>query len=252
MRPRWPLIVSALTLGGLSLTCLPAAEADRPTLDTDPHLAGWWKFDETTGKEAADSSKQNHPGRLQGALAFETNSVPGRVGKALKLEGNNDCVRIPGYKGVTNTGPRTLALWIKTPASGGDLVTWGENEPGKMWIFGHIRGRVGVTPRGGYLYMRAPTHDDAWHHVAVVVDEASPPNLHDHVRLYKDGELAVIDDIGLLDMVPIETGAQQDVTIGRRFKGLMDDLRIYDRPLSEEEIRALFKLESNRPLPKSK
>ena len=35
-----------------------AADEDKPvTLDTDPSLAGWWKFDETSGKTAADSSK---------------------------------------------------------------------------------------------------------------------------------------------------------------------------------------------------
>ena len=100
--------------------------------------------------------------------------------------------------------------------------------------------------------MKAGTHDDAWHHVAVVVYEASPPNLHDNVKLYRDGELAEIDDIGLLDLWPIETGDKLDVTIGRHFKGVIDDLRIYDRPLSEEEVRALFKLQSDRPLTKPK
>ncbi len=89
--------------------------------------------------------------------------------------------------------------------------------------------------------MKAPVNDDRWHHVAVVVREASPPNLHDDVKLFLDGELAEIDDIGLLDLWPIDTGEKQDVTIGRRFKGAIDDLRIYNRPLSEDEIKALFK-----------
>jgi hypothetical protein len=116
-----------------------------------------------------------------------------------------------------------------------------------MWVFGHIRGRLGVTPKGGYLYMNESTADDAWHHVAVVVQEGAPPNLHDHVQLYRDGALAVIHDIGLLDLWPIETGDQLEVRIGRGFKGLLDDLRVYDRPLSEEEIGALFKLQSAHP-----
>jgi hypothetical protein len=88
--------------------------------------------------------------------------------------------------------------------------------------------------------------------MAVVVVEAELPNLHDDVRLYKDGTLAEIHDIGLLDLWPIETGNKLNVTIGRRFKGLVDDVRIYDRPLSEDEIKAIFTLKSNRPLDKSK
>jgi hypothetical protein len=246
-------------LGGASLTVGWAAEAatsqDRTagavTLDTDPHLVGWWKFDEASGKSATDSSRLGHSGVLEGGLSFETHSAQGRTGKAIRLEGNKDGVRIGGYKGVIGTQPRTIAAWIKTSGSGGDIVRWGKDEPGQMWIFGHIRGRIGVTPKGGYYYMKAGTHDDAWHHVVVVVHEGTPPNLHDNVKLFRDGELAEVDDIGLLDLWPIETGQDLDVTIGRGFKGLIDDLRLYDRALSEDEVKALFKLESHRPLTKS-
>jgi hypothetical protein len=64
--------------------------------------------------------------------------------------------------------------------------------------------------------------------------------LHDDVTLYKDGEPAVIHDIGLLDLWPINTGRHLDVTIGAGIKGAIDDLRIYGRALSEEEILSLF------------
>jgi hypothetical protein len=255
-----PLLpTGVLLLSFLFSTAVSAADAKVASnapgavgLDSDPHLVGWWKFDEASGKRAADSSKHSHDGTLEGSLSFDTHSAPGRSGKAVRLEGNNDCIRMAGFKGVIGTQPRTVAAWIKTPAGEGDLTTWGTNDHGQMWIFGHIRGRIGVTPKGGYLYMKAGTDDDAWHHVAVVVREASPPNLHDDVKLFRDGELAEIDDIGLLDLWPIETGDQQDVCVGRRFKGLIDDLRIYDRALSEDEVKALFKLEGDRPLPKAK
>ena len=74
-----------------------------------------------------------------------------------------------------------------------------------------------------------------------MVYEAELPDLHDDVKLYRDGKLAEIDDIGLLDLWPIETGDQLDVSIGAGFKGYIDDVRIYDRPLSEDEVEALFK-----------
>ena len=146
-----------------------------------------------------------------------------------------------GYKGITGPGPRTIATWIKHTANGGEIITWGTADAGKMFQFCFIRDRIGVTPRGGYLYMKAATNDDKWHHVAVVVREGSPPNLHDDVKIYLDGEVAEIDDIGLLDLWPIDTGDKQDVRIGNRYKGAIDDLRIYDRALSDEEIAALNK-----------
>ena len=215
------------------------AEAPPEGLDADPHLAAWWKFDDASGTTAADSSKHGRAGTLQGGLAFDKHSVPGRIGKALSLDGKG-FVEVAGYKGVTGTAPRTVAAWVKTKAARGRIVAWGFEDFGKMWTFGFIRGRIGVAPKGGYLYMNPAINDDAWHHVAAVMVEAKLPNLHDHVRLYLDGELAPIHDIGLLDLWPIETGSDLDVRIGEGFVGLLDDVRIYDRALSGEEVKALF------------
>lgn len=235
-----PIVFALLTLLDFA-RC--ADEPALPALDADRHLVAWWKLDEAAGKTAADSSKGNHAGSLDGGAAFEA----GRIGKAVALDGKDACVRIAGFKGVTGSGPRTVAAWIKTPKAGGDIVSWGLDDHGKMWKFGFVRGRIGVTPKGGYLYMKAVLSDDAWHHVAVVVQEASPPNLHDHVKLYADGEPAEIHDIGLLDLWPVETGDKLDVVVGRGLKGLIDDLRIYDRALSEDEVKALFKAAGKPP-----
>jgi hypothetical protein len=240
-------LLLALSVGCaiLGLAGQPASHASEPAMDpaarlnADPHLVGWWKFDETTGKTAMDSAKSGHAATLSDGLSFESRSIEGRLGRAIRLAGSNDLIGVTGYKGVTGSGPRTVALWVKTKESSGDLVTWGTSDAGKMFILGHIRGRIGVTPKGGYFYMNADINDDVWHHVAVVIREGSPPNLHDHAQLFKDGKTIEPDGIGLLDMFPFETGDQLDVCIGRHFKGAIDDLRIYDRALSEEEIGIL-------------
>lgn len=222
-----------------------AAGKDKPkTLDADPKLVGWWKFDEESGKTAADSSGHSRNGTLKKELSFDKNSVQGRTGKVLKFDGDG-YVEITKYRGVTGTQARTVAAWIRTKTSEGKIISWGTEDYGKMWIFGFIRGRIGVTPSGGYLYMKDETNDDKWHHVAVVVEEAELPNLYNNVKLYKDGIPAVIHDIGLLDLWPIDTGNDLDVRIGLGFKGLIDDVRIYERALSEQEILALFKLQNS-------
>lgn len=230
-----------------------SASRNKPaTLETDPNLVGWWKLDESSGKTAKDSSKYAHTGLLKGGLSFDRDSAPGRRGKALRFDGPEHRIQITRYKGVTGTRPRTVAAWIKTTTSRGKIISWGSDDYGQMWIFGFIRGRIGVTPNGGYLYINPAVHDNKWHHVAAVVHDAELPNLYDDVKLYKDGTVAEIHDIGLLDLWPIDTGSDLDVTIGRDFKGLIDDVRIYNRALSEDEIKALFELRSNRPLQKAR
>jgi len=231
----------------LLLAAVAQAAGDRPTLDTDPNLVGWWKFDETVGVSAADSSRHQRPGTLKGSLSFDKGSAPGRVGNAIRLDGKDALIEVPKYKGVTGTRPRTVAVWIKTTATQGEIVSWGTQDFGQMFTLGFIRGRIGITPNGGYYYMNPQVHDDEWHHVAAVVREAELPNLHDDAALYLDGAPAEIHDIGLLDLWPIQTGNELDVRIGRKFAGLLDDLRIYDRPLTDDEISILFKLQSHRP-----
>lgn len=242
------MLLAAVLMAALaSMSCqivvgVALAEGEGATdLDADPHLVGWWRLDEESGTTAADSSQHDRDGALADGLSFDANSAPGRVGKALRLDGDRGVLRIPEYKGVPGTHPRTVAAWLKTETPRGQIVSWGEPDFGKMWIFGFIRGRLGVTPDGGYLYINAPIHDDAWHHVAAVVEEAELPNLHDDVKLYLDGTLAEIHDIGLLDLWPVDTGSERDVEIGRGFSGLLDDVRVYDRALSGADVKRLFR-----------
>ncbi len=239
LRFPWQLM---MTVAALLFAMTPRGSADdRPrtgALDNDSHLVARWAFDETTGATVADSSGKGHVGTLEGGKKLETQSVPGRIGRALALDGGEG-VKAVGYKGVTSTTPRTIAFWIKTTSSGGEVISWGLDDAGKMCTIGFIRGHLGITPMGGYLYMKEGLHDGAWHHVAIVVRPGDPPNLHDDAALFAEGEPAVIDDIGLLDLWPIDTGAQLDVRIGRGLKGQLDDLRIYDRALSGDEVKAL-------------
>jgi hypothetical protein len=251
---RMPPSVCVLFLLAIAVSAAATiAGNDKPvTLDTDPNLVGWWKFDEAAGVTAADASGHMHDGTLQGDLSFDKGSAPGKAGKALRLAAKDAVIEVKDYRGIGGTRPRTVTVWLKTPASKGQIVSWGKGDFGQMFTVGYVRGRAGISPHGGYLYMNAETHDDKWHHIAVVVQKAELPNLHDDVKLYLDGAPAEIHDIGLLDLWPIQTGQESNVSIGRGFTGLLDDLRLYDRALSDEEINALFKLETSRPLKKAK
>ncbi len=236
--------VLALAGNALGQEAKKAAPTQKDPAEKDPaekNLVGWWKFDETSGTVAADSSKKDHKGTLQDGLKFDACSVDGRIGKAIKFE-KRGLVQMVDYKGVTGIAPRTVAAWIKTSETRGNIIHWGADDAGQIFGFGFIRRHVGINPSGGYLYVNDELADDKWHHVAAVVVEDDPPNLHDSVKLYVDGKPAEIHDIGLLDLWPLETGDQLDVTIGRGFNGLIDEVRLYDRALSAEEIETIFKI----------
>jgi hypothetical protein len=219
-------------------TRAPVLVQQKAAPDSDPHLALWLKLDEAEGKSAADSSGKGRKGVLHG----EAEWVTGRTGQALQLDGKKAFIEITGYRGISGAKPRTVAAWIRTKASRGEIVSWGLDEAGMMWTFGFIRGHVGVTPKGGYLYMKEEIHDGKWHHVAVVLTGGDPPGLQYDVKLFLDGKPADIHSIGLLDLLPIDTGSEMDVQIGKGFEGCLDDVRLYDRALSKDEITALFEV----------
>lgn len=235
---------------GILVIChsVAAQGSEAVALDQDPHLMGWWKLDETAGTTAKDASPHRRAGTLIGKLSFDKNSSAGKVGKALRLDGGDAHLEIKDYKGISGTQPRTVMAWLQTEKNRGEILSWGERDFGKMWIFKFIRGRPGITPHGGYYYMNPTMHDNTWHHVVAVLEEAELPNLHDHVTLYLDGEVAEVHDIGLLDLWPVETGAAVNLCIGKGFTGLIDDVRVYDRALSEDEIKVLFEGKSDQPM----
>ncbi|MBE0534793.1 MAG: LamG domain-containing protein [Phycisphaerae bacterium] len=227
-----------------------AADKKKPAaLDEDPALVGWWKFEEKTGTTAADSSAAKHHGTLAGQVTFEVASVEGKVGNGLMLAADQ-YVEIKNYKGITGTKPRSVAAWFKTTKRQGDIAVWGARDSGKQFRFGHIRGRLGMTPFGGYYYMKEYTDNGKWHHIVLVITESELPNLHDNVSIFLDGKIAEVDDIGLLDLLPIETAEGADVRLGSGFEGILDDVRIYSRSLTLDEAKTIYEGKSNKPIEK--
>ncbi|AWA29855.1 hypothetical protein HYN48_07055 [Flavobacterium magnum] len=83
------------------------------------------------------------------------------------------------------------------------------------------------------------TDNPAWHHLVVTVEDGAPSA---HVNLYRDGVF-----IGAAESPdPIFINTQLfDYYFGRKFKGSLDDIRVYRRKLNQSEISTLFKLEGD-------
>ena len=88
-----------------------------------------------------------------------------------------------------------------------------------------------------------PIADDTWHHMAAVRDDTS-----NEVTLYVDGVSCGTKSM-TLNTLSVTTGGlmlgqEQDAVGGKfeqeqSFKGMMDDLRIYNRALRASEVREL-------------
>jgi len=196
------------------------------------NLVAYWQFE----GNANDSSGNGLHGTIMGAPTF----VAGKLGQAISLRGLNDFVEITGYKGILGTNAVSVTAWINTTATEtSTIVGWGPNASGQRFGFRVNADRLRIEHAGGNVQGDTSVNDGAWHHVAVTVQSSATISYPD-VILYVDG----IDDTrATTDPDAFNLTADQDVRIGSRpasndrfFMGLIDDVRIYDRALTQEEI----------------
>jgi hypothetical protein len=174
------------------------------------------------------------------------------------MDGIDDQVNIVGYKGITGTGDRTIAAWIRTasnnPALNKGIVSWGANASTQKWTFrvqtgNGTPGAIRIEANGGFFVGNTVVTDGEWHHVAVTWANDGTPDIQD-AKLYVDGVLDA--DFNSLDTPPsasqsvaINTASSADVRIGDNFQlthnwdGWMDDVRIYDEALDAIAIAEL-------------
>ncbi|MDA7930599.1 LamG domain-containing protein, partial [Akkermansiaceae bacterium] len=224
-------------------------------------LVAHWTLDEGSGTIAGDSSANNNVGTVAGGALWSTTNlpvVPSGTSAALQMDGIDDQVNIVGYKGITGTGDRTIAAWIRTssnnPALNKGIVSWGANASTQKWTFrvqtgNGTPGAIRIEANGGFFVGNTVVTDGEWHHVAVTWANDGTPDIQD-AKLYVDGVLDA--DFNSLDTPPsasqsvaINTASSADVRIGDNFQlthnwdGWMDDVRIYDEALDAIAIAEL-------------
>ncbi|GIX06773.1 MAG: hypothetical protein KatS3mg115_1176 [Candidatus Poribacteria bacterium] len=206
-------------------------------------LEGLWLFDEGSGDIARDSSGNGRDGEILGNPAW----VDGVFGMALEFDGVDDHVVISGYTGVGGNTPRTVMLWWKAyDAREHSWVKWGiVQDTRKYYVRAHLAGNtcfLRVETQGGQHYGSTDVCNGEWHHLAVVFPPDSD-NVKDHL-LYVDG---VLEEQTAGNPVGVDTDvASQEVNIGAPLAhhvyahGVMDEVAIYSRALSKEEIQTIM------------
>ena len=200
-------------------------------------MVGYWSFDEGSGSVAFDGAGSND-GSVLGALW-----AVGRLGGALSFDGVNDHVDMGDALDFPDPADFTLSAWIR-PASlnAADQATflskWGVASGDRAYrleietdgtVTALIAGRSAV--KGTQVLV-----PDSWYHVALSLSQSG-----NALRLYVNG---IEEDADLSWTRPVRDSAAP-FTVGRRgdgsqpFHGLVDEVRVYERVLSDQEIVAL-------------
>jgi len=205
----------------------------------NPNLVGWWKLDDEGTGTVIDYSGYGRDGTIHGNPQW----VAGVYNEGLEFDGD-DYVTIDGYKGVTGTNPFSITAWVrKEGPTGGDseIVGWGSTGGGNRCEFRFNEGnnRVRIECGNGNVQIGTALTTGEWQHVAVTLRENSVYS--DGANFYLDGELT---NYGSTDPDPIHPTSDFDVIMGQRYNqsndrwliGALDDVRIYDIELTQEQV----------------
>ena len=197
-------------------------------------LVAAYSFNEGTGASATDVSGNGHPGTIAGASW--TND--GRYGGALSFDGTDDRVDL-GSLGTFYQSGFTLEAWVrKTSDTKKDVTvlgTWTGGGAGPMVWVDHLEGRYRLTAGQGlenYLDSGETPVAGTWQHLAATFDGTV-------ARFYVDGAEVADRTVsgGFGGSNTWQVGAYDSTPTGF-FDGVIDEIRIYSRALSEAEIVA--------------
>ena len=213
-----------------------------PTQAVAQGLVGHWSFDNCNGN---DTSLMANHGTVTGAPVC----VPGKVGNALRFNGSSDWIVVPSSASFPKNAI-TLSYWIhrENNAVGATLQNYLSKDlafqsylmsdgalTAGLWL-----GTPGYWSQyGGVSTTPLPTLTD-WVHFAFTYE-----NITRRAKLYVNGVLA--SDAVDADANALVRESSNPLFLGRNgsanvyhIRGLLDEVRIYDRALSSQEVGRLF------------
>jgi hypothetical protein len=232
----WILATLSLFLG---IALVPAWATAQTCVEPPPGSLGWWPGDgDGTDLESG----------AEAMLVNGAGFAPGHVDQAFSLDGlggGQDDHVLLSRMAADGLADLTLELWVNTTKSRGAIVSAANgNDRGgnELLLIQNTTGLVVWVKQQSSGPLPVFVDDGAWHHVALVREGAVG-------RLYVDGGLI---DVRTYPAGPLEVGprglllGQDQDCLGGCFEGeqaldgLVDEVTIYARALSESEIRAVF------------
>jgi hypothetical protein len=200
-------------------------------------LVGFWSFNEGAGPAVRDQSPRANHGTVSGAK-WES----GIAGAALGFNGKDSSVSL-GVSGVPEIhGRKSILFWFRIEIPPG--ASTGEAQAvvsltadGVGATIGFWQGKVMVWSEGGGRLGAAPLPTvSKWHHLAYTFDGTAG-------RLYIDGALqdTCREKPQSGPCKKLQFGSMGTIQF---FNGLLDEVRIYNRTLSESEIQSVCKFRS--------
>jgi hypothetical protein len=209
-------------------------------------LVLYYAFDEGKGNTVKDLSGNGNDGTINGAKW-----VDGKFDKALEFNGKDNYVDCGNSSSLQIKKEITLAVWVNLAIlpsqmhSDSRIIARENSGAGAPWASYALTVNGNATSFFGFeisadtpdIYPKSTTlpEVDVWYHLAGVYDGS---NCNIYVNGQKEGTLPQSGNLVINSALNPMVGADVNRNI-EYFQGIIDEVVIYNRVLSEEEILAL-------------
>ncbi|MHA2060818.1 MAG: LamG domain-containing protein [Candidatus Sifarchaeia archaeon] len=222
---------------------------------------GWWKFDECSGTTAYDSGSGGNNGTIAPGGAPNTSAgtcssgdntemwddgTTGKINASLGFDNTDDTVTVPNDASINDLDTLTLTAWFY--ANG-----WGENNAGRIF-YKPDAFDILLTSDGQFIFNAERWTNDGtwitpqntltlgqWYHIAVTYDYSSTSN---DPSFYVNGKPVVVIQTSAPSGGPNSESADLEIGntsgLGRTFDGQIDDVRIYNYALTQQQINDVY------------
>ena len=209
-------------------------------------LVGYWTFNDEQTKNgyAIDLSGQQNNGSLENGVTIGTE---GQVGEAYKFDGKDGYVSVVDDSSIDFAeGDLTVSLWMKSESleSRESLIKKKEYEieENSGWLiyprFGNLETRVSDgSSQIKLVDSQSEWETGTWRYLTLVLSQGN------HKSLYRNSNKVISESFGTFTL-----SNNKDLIIGEEggnFNGSIDQIHIYNRSLSQNEIRRLYNVRSD-------
>lgn len=196
-------------------------------------LVAYWPMDDAAGETARDVSGHGHDLALK-----NTRWGPGALGSALSFDGGASDARTPLTDDLRPTDEVSVEAWVRVESFPAAFEGIGLVNAGASYLLRITGGKGAATPsfhifttQWGPVLANGAMQPGRWYHLVGTYDGAQ-------MRIYVNGDLS-----GFRKRTGAINRAEGHLLLGRQvnpFNGDLDEVRVYRRALSPEQVAAAF------------
>lgn len=224
----------------------------------DGGLRGYWNFDSVSSNSVYDGSGSGNTGTMYSASSTVGSLITSsgcKRGSCVVMDGVDDSVRVPYSASLAPTGGLTISVWAykadwTTPTGNNRLVSKTEGGGYQIAVNGGSSDDIYAIVMKGGSYRAVSTIrstlSPGWHQFVTTFDGR-------YLKIFKDGVSSATFDSGVGGAIQYacsnsliiggESGCGTSPAGDGPYSGLLDEIMVYGRALSDKEVELLY----NRP-----